>query len=331
MHTMLNAAIVGLGRWGRNLVDSVQVGGTPKGTAIRFTHGVARTPAKAEDYAAIQGLTLSDDLDTALSDPDLGGIVLATPHDQHAAQIEAASAAGKHVFVEKPLTMSKQTAVQAVDAAQRAGVVLALGHNRRFLKAMAELKRLVVDGELGTIVHVEGNFTGNFGFDYKAGMWRADERGASGAMTAMGIHIVDGFIHLAGPIEAVRCTAIRRAIEVDMADAVSLHVQFVSGASGFLSTLLASPRFRRFQVFGTQGWAQMRGHHTLDICAADASIETQSFDDEDGLREELEAFAIAAQGGASYPLPLDQAIHGVAVLEAAMQSYEADGALTPVG
>jgi predicted dehydrogenase len=327
---MLQAAIVGLGRWGQNLVDSVQENGVPKGSAIRFTKGITRTPAKAVEYAAAQALDLSDDLDSALSDADLDAVVLATPHDQHAAQIEAVSAAGKHVFVEKPLTLSKQSAERAAAATTRAGVVLALGHNRRFLQAMVELKRLVDVDELGTVVHVEGNFTGNFGFNYKHGMWRAEESGATGAMTAMGIHIVDGFIHLAGPIEAVRCTAVHRAIEVDMADAVSLHVQFESGASGFLSTLLASPRFRRFQVFGTKGWAQMRGHHTLDVCGADAEVETQSFDDADGLREELEAFAAAVEGGPAYPIPLDQAVHGIAVLEAAMKSYAADGALTAV-
>jgi len=327
---MLNAAIVGLGRWGRNLVNSVQTDGTPKGEAIRFTRGITRTLANAADYAAAQQLVLSNNLGDALADPDIDGLVFATPHAQHADQIRAASAAGKHIFVEKPLSLTSASAEEAVADAQRGSVVLALGHNRRFLQSMGELKRLIDEGQLGTIVHVEGNFSGTFGFDYEPGMWRAEERGASGAMTAMGIHIVDGFIHLAGPIEVVRCTSIRRAISVDMADAVSVHVQFASGASGFLSTLLASPRFRRFQVFGTEGWAQMRGHHTLDVCANDSTVEIYSFNDEDGLREELEAFAKAAMGGAPYPLPLDQAIHGIAVFEAAMLSSRANGAPTKV-
>lgn len=323
---MLNAAIVGLGRWGRKLVDSVQTGGVPEGAALRFTHAVARTPANAEAYARGQKLALSGDFDEALADPDIGGVVLATPHDQHVRQIEAASAAGKHVFVEKPLALTRAGAERAVAAARRAGVVLALGHNRRFLSSMRELKRLAAAGELGTIVHAEGNFTGTFGFDYRPGMWRAEERGASGAMSAMGIHVVDGLIHLVGPVEAVRCTAVRRAIAVDMADAVSLHLEFACGASGFLSTLLASPRFRRFQLFGTRGWAQMRGHHKLDICTADAAVETRTFDDGDGLREELEAFAAAAAGGPAYPLPLPEAVHGIAVFEAALRSAAADGA-----
>ena len=323
---MLDAAIVGLGRWGRKLVDSVQTGGVPEGATLRFTHAVARTPANAEAYARGQKLALSGDFDEALADPGIGGVVLATPHDQHVRQVEAASAAGKHVFVEKPLALTRTGAERAVAAARRAGVVLALGHNRRFLSSMRELKRLAAGGELGTIVHAEGNFTGTFGFDYRPGMWRAEERGASGAMSAMGIHVVDGLIHLVGPVEAVRCTAVRRAIAVDMADAVSLHLEFACGASGFLSTLLASPRFRRFQLFGTRGWAQMRGHHKLDICTADAAVETRTFDDGDGLREELEAFAAAAAGGPAYPLPLPEAVHGIAVFEAALRSAAADGA-----
>lgn len=87
---MINAAVVGLGRWGRNLVDCTQ-GKTDK---IRFTMGVVRTPDKARDYARSQGLTLVSDYAQALADPAIDAVVLATPHTQHGDQILAGLRAG---------------------------------------------------------------------------------------------------------------------------------------------------------------------------------------------------------------------------------------------
>ena len=103
---MINAAVVGLGRWGRNLVDCTQ-GKTDK---IRFATGVARTPDKARDYARSQSLTLVSDYAQALADPAIDAVVLATPHTQHGDQVLAGLRAGKHVFTDKPFTLTKASA-----------------------------------------------------------------------------------------------------------------------------------------------------------------------------------------------------------------------------
>src|SRR5687768_7257066 len=113
---MINAAIVGLGRWGQNLVNSVQ----GKSDKIRFTTGVLRHPGNAREYAQRQGLTLQSDLDKVLADPAIDAIVLATPHTVHARQIAKAVKAGKPVFTEKPFTLTLNDATQAVRAAARA-------------------------------------------------------------------------------------------------------------------------------------------------------------------------------------------------------------------
>src|SRR5688572_30955399 len=98
---MINAAIVGLGRWGQNLVNSVQ----GKSEVIRFIAGATRTVGKAEAYAREKGLALHDSYEKVLADPKVGAVILATPHTQHAAQVIAAAKAGKHVFTEKPLAL----------------------------------------------------------------------------------------------------------------------------------------------------------------------------------------------------------------------------------
>jgi predicted dehydrogenase len=140
---MLDAAIVGMGRWGRVLVDSVQ---GRNDSPIRFVTGCTGTPEKARDYAAQKGVRLVDGYDQVLADPAVKAVVLATPHGQHAAQVIAAARAGKHVFVEKPFTLSKTDAEAAVAACRDAGVVMALGHNRRFLPAVAQMKAMLAEG-----------------------------------------------------------------------------------------------------------------------------------------------------------------------------------------
>src|SRR5262245_47573051 len=115
---MINAAIVGLGRWGQNLVNSVH----DNSDAMRFVAGATRTVAKAADYAREKGFPLHDSYEKVLADPGIDAVVLATPHTQHASQIVAAAKAGKHVFTEKPLALDYASARAATRACAAAGV-----------------------------------------------------------------------------------------------------------------------------------------------------------------------------------------------------------------
>jgi predicted dehydrogenase len=318
---MLRAAIVGLGRWGQVLVNAVQEEGRPKGEYICFTCGIARTPLSASEFATRQKLRLGSDLGAALADPAIDAVVLATPHSQHAEQIAAAATAGKHVFCEKPLTLSKQSAEAAVRACERAGVVLALGHNRRFLPAMAELKSIVESDALGALLHIEGNMSGPGALSYAADRWRASaDESPAGGMTGMGIHVVDAMIHLLGEIASVQTQSFRRALAIEIDDTTSILLRFRNGCSGYLGTMAATAPTWRLHVFGSKGRAEMRNPTTIEITGLDGKTETRSFPETDIERAELEAFARAVTGEAPYPLPADQAVHGVAVLQAIVAS-----------
>jgi len=328
---MLNAAIIGLGRWGQLLVDSVQEGGQPKGGHIRFTRAVTRTPANAAAYADRQRLPVSADYASVLADPEIAAVVIATPHSRHADQIEAAAEAGKHVFVEKPMTLDRAGAERAVAACRAAGVVLAPGHNRRFLPSTQALKALIDGGVLGTILHVEGNFSGLLAFGYTAGNWRADAaENPAGGMAAMGIHMVDAITHLCGPIEAVRAQSLRRVLTIDTDDTTSALLRFADGMTGTLATITATPRLWRIQVFGSKGWAHVRAAEVMDVHLLDAQPETRTLPAVDIERAELEAFAAAVAGRAAYPITADEAVHGVAVFEAIVASAARQGDLVKV-
>jgi predicted dehydrogenase len=319
---MLDAAIVGMGRWGRVLVDSVQ----GKSEAIRFVAGATGTPANAAAYAAEKGITLHESYEAVLADPRVRAVVLASPHSQHAAQVIAAAKAGKHVFVEKPFTLTRAEAEAAVAAVRAAGVTMALGHNRRFLPATAKLKEMIAAGELGTLCHIEGNFSGPGALNYRPGMWRADRaESPAGGMGGMGIHMVDMFQHLCGPMAEVTVLSHARALENGLDDTTAMLIRFASGMSGNLTTLAATPRLWRVQVFGSKAWVEMWGQEKLVVGREGAPHEHIRFAATDIERAELEAFVAAATGGPPYPLSLEEAVHSSAVFEAIARGADQRG------
>jgi predicted dehydrogenase len=323
---MLRLGIAALGRWGRRLVDAVQGEGVAPSSHVRFTRAWTRTPANAHDYAARRGMVLVDSYEALLADPGIDAIVLATPHTRHPEEIIAAAAAGRPVFCEKPLALTRADAVRAVAACEAARVTLALGHNRRFLPAYAELSRLLREGELGQPLHVEGNFSGSFGLEYDSTVWRADPRETpAGGLTLMGIHVLDAMIGLAGPVEAVAAQSLRQVLRIELDDTTGGMLRFAGGASGYASTLTATARLWRLQLFGTRGWAHMLDHHLLEVGMIGAPVRRIEYPPVDAERRELEAFVRAAREGERYPVPLEEVVHGIAALEAFAASARGGG------
>jgi predicted dehydrogenase len=310
---MLDAAIVGMGRWGRVLVDSVQ---GKNDSPIRFVAGCTGTPEKARDYAAGKGIRLLGSYEEVVADPAVKAVVLATPHGQHAAQVIAAAKAGKHVFVEKPFTLSKADAEAAVAACREAGVVLALGHNRRFLPAVAEIKAMLAAGAIGTLLHVEGHFSGPGALAYKPGMWRADRAESPlGGMGGMGIHMVDMIINLAGRFREVTVKSHARVSQT-IDDTTAMLAVLESGATVGFATLSLTAPYRRVALFGSKGMLELVGHERLTFIPVEGEGFVKEHPKTDIEAAELTAFAAAVAGGAPYPLPVEEAIHGVAVFEA---------------
>src|SRR5947207_2810923 len=137
---MINAAIVGLGWWGKTLVEAVQ--GTSE--EIRFVAGATRTVTpEVQAFAAAQAFRLAPSYDALLADPAVQAVVLATPHSLHAQELAAAAAAGKHVFCEKPFALTRRDAEASVAAARQAGITLGLGYNRRFHPEMTKLRERI--------------------------------------------------------------------------------------------------------------------------------------------------------------------------------------------
>ncbi len=278
--------------------------------------GSTRSPDKARAWADEQRIRILPDFAAVLADPEVQAVVLATPHAQHAEQVIAAARAGKHVFIEKPFTLDRASAAAAVQACQDAGLVMALGHNRRFLPAVAQMKAMLADGSLGTLLHVDGQFSGPGARNYQPGMWRADRAESPlGGMGGMGIHMIDMIIHLAGRFRQVTVQS-HALVSQTIDDTTAMLGVLESGATVNFATLALTPSFWRVALYGTEGILVLQGHENLSFTPREGEPWVKTYPKTDIEAAELAAFAAAVAGGPAYPLPLDQAIHGVAVFEA---------------
>ena len=258
---MINAAMVGLGRWGQTVLNSIQ----GKSLRLRIVHGVTKEPELVRELAARHGFRLSTDLKDAIADPEVQAILLATPHSLHVEQVRMVAAAGKPVWCEKPLALTRAEAERAVAAVRAAGVPLGSGNNKRCFASMRELKRVVDSGEIGKVLHIEGHFS-NEHSTRVAGGWRDDPNESPGAgMTGAGLHVLDAFVNLAGPISYVDARSIAKKPPPDPRDVVAVLVEFAGGATGVMGTVRAAPMFWRCHVFGTDGSAEARGEDTLIV------------------------------------------------------------------
>ena len=340
---MIDAAIVGLGWWGRTLVESVQ----GSSDHIRFVAGATRTPSdETSRFVHMHQMKLSESYEAVLADPCVKAIVLATPHSMHARQVMAAARAGKHVFCEKPFALTRLEAESAVDAVCKARVTLGLGYNRRFHPEMTKLRQRIRSGDLGTVLHVEATMTFPNALTLSPEAWRAHrDETPCGGLTPMGVHAIDGMIDLCGPIASVYCQSTRRALAVDSDDTTSMLFRMKSGTSGYLGTMTATGPGFSFQVFGSNGSVRLEGMtHVAGASSEErrtrlfgacrfqpAKGAAQVWEAErlDVTRASLEAFAIAAQGGAAFPITLDEMMHGASVTEAVVRSA-ASGAVEKV-
>lgn len=314
---MLRAAICGAGHWGTRLIESVQ----GKSGKIRFVAAVTRDPAALKPLGKRFGLALTARYADVLADPAIDAVVLATPHSRHAAEIAAAAKARKHVFVEKPFTLTRASADSAIEACRSAGITLQVGFNRRYAPAYADMTRRIAAGEIGALRHLEGNFSGPPSYQIEPGNWRSNQvESPGGSMTARGCHVLDAMVHIAGLATEVVAVSERQQLCIDVDDTTSCLLRFAGGATGTLATLHAATRFYRIHAFGSKGALELRGDTGLDVFDLDGNVRRLSFEAVDKERAELEAFADAVAAKVRFVIAPEEIVNVVAGTEAVVAS-----------
>ncbi|WP_029581882.1 Gfo/Idh/MocA family protein [Bradyrhizobium sp. URHD0069] len=329
---MIRAAIVGLGWWGQTIANNLATS-----DVIKPILGIDPLEPMRAKGAAL-GLETSARFEDALARSDIDAVILCTPQDHHATQIEAAAKSGRHVFCEKPLCTTAEDAERAIAAIKKASVQLGIGHERRFEPAVIEMRKRFGDGEFGNALVLEGNFSQDKFLNLPPDNWRLSNTiNPVGPLSATGIHLVDLSISILGKPTQVWARLATLGSNFANGDTLSITIGFGSGATATLNAVLATPFMGRLALLGSKGWMEIRDRtHPesptgWDVTRAlrDRSPETAYYQPHPAVRDNLESFGRAALGKGSYPVPHDEMLSNVRTFEA-IQRSASSGRIEPV-
>jgi predicted dehydrogenase len=326
---LIRIAVVGLGWWGKQIVTCLA------GSArFRVVAAFDVNPEPVAAFAQEHGVPLADSYEAVLKPPDVDAVAVVTPHAEHEAQVLAAVAAGKEVFCEKPLALSAASAERMLEACAKAGRVLGIGHERRYEPAWEEMRGLVDSGTLGRPLLLDANFSHNLFRNVDPNNWRLSRENApAGAMTALGIHLTDMFVALAGAPARVSARTAGLMFTPPAQDFVAAEIDFANGTRARVTCLSSVPFYGRFTVIGDQGWVEVQEAGNVDKglpsmllhVDANGARTIERYEPTNTVLKNFEAWADAVEGRARYRFTAEQLLANVCVLEAIVRSADRDG------
>jgi len=314
----LRVACIGMGWWSDVLADAILRSGT-----LEIAACYTRSPDKRAAFAAKYGCRPAASYEAILADPEIEAIVNTTPNDVHLETTGAAAAAGKHVFLDKPIanTVSDGRAITAVCA--KAGIVLALGYQRRRENQFRWLRRQIDDGVFGKLVNAEANISRDRLGKIDLSSWRYQAAGMpGGVMLQIGIHYADVLDYLLGPIGAVSGQLARLVLPGDNPDVASLIFEHQNGALSTLNASYASAsEYYLMNIYGKEATAYFDMHNGLRLLkrGSDRPVSIQ-YETNDTIVEQLEEFAAAVRGHGKPEVGGAYATDSLAVIRAGVVS-----------
>lgn len=314
----LRVACIGMGWWSDVLADAIQRSGKLKITAC-FTRSAAKRLAFAQKY----GCRPAASYDEILADPSIEAIINTTPNDAHLETTRAAAQAGKHVFLDKPIANRVSEGQAITEACRKAGVVLALGYQRRRESHFRHVRAAIDAGAFGTLVNAEANISRDRLGKIDLSSWRYQASGMpGGVMLQIGIHYTDVLEYLLGSIVAVSGRSARLVLPGDNPDVASLLLEHENGAISTLNASYASAsEYYLMNVYGKEATAFYDMHGGLRMLKRGSeAVETVTCPKNDTFVEELEEFARAARGDGAPEMDGERATRSLAVVRAGILS-----------
>jgi predicted dehydrogenase len=320
----LRVASVGLGGWGGTLAE-----GAGRSGALEIVRCFDASEEARAAFSEKTGCRPASTLDEVLRDAEVEGVLIATPHSTHADIVCAAASAGKHIFIEKPFTLTVRDARRCIDAAEGAGRVLQVGHKRRWFGANRRIREMIAAGELGMVHQMEANYSRPSMQTPRAG-WRGDPAESPlGGMTGMGIHMVDLLHSFAGPVKRLAAFSKPLLGKSGLDDVTNIVFEFESGPLGYVGTSTVVPIHADVAVFGTgaAAWSEEDGAR-LFFQGRDEPLRRELQNDlGDGIAGELAHFARCIRKGERPDAGGAEGLEIVAVLEAVMESVRSGQAV----
>jgi predicted dehydrogenase len=314
----LRVACIGMGWWSDVLADAIQRSGKLKIVAC-----YTRSEQKRQAFAAKYGCKVAPGYDAVLNDRGIEAIINTTPNDAHLETTRAAAAAGKHVFLDKPIANTLADGRAIATACRNAGVVLALGYQRRRESHFRWIRRQIDDGVFGKLVNAESNISRDRAGKIDLNSWRYTAKGMpGGVMLQIGIHYTDVLEYLLGPITAVNGRFAQLVLPGDNPDVASLVLEHENGALSTLNASYASAsEYYLMNIYGKEASAYYDLHNGLRLLKRGSGSSTPVLcAKNDAFVEELEEFAAAVRGGGKPEMDGERATVSLAVIRAGIVS-----------
>lgn len=335
---MVKVGIVGLGRWAKVLSRSLT-----NSKAIKIVAGYSRSEEKRQAFTQEIGIPTVSDLQTMLRDPEIQGVILTVPNEQHLPVAIEVAKARKHIYTEKPIASTLEEGLEIAALQEKYGITVTVGHSARLMAGIRKIREAIDAGELGRVAFIEANFSNERALELTPKTWRwYKDRAPGGPLSQLAIHQFDVLRYLGGEIvEAGSMASKLSPVGAEVDDQSMTFVKFDDGKIGYVGSCWTSPGIFAVRVFGSKGLM----HYEIDFGTWDtpallhkssilyiqrgkdgyAKREEIKVPESDMFRTELEIFAECCRTGKPGELSAQNGNAAVAVVYAALKSIERNG------
>jgi len=314
----LRVACIGMGWWSDVLADAIT-----RSSKLKIVACFSRSEEKRQAFAKKYGCRTASSYTAILEDTEVEAIVNTTPNDAHLETTRQAARAGKHVFLDKPIANSVSDGRAITEVCRRAGVVLALGYQRRRESHFRWIKKQIDGGAFGRLVNAEANISRDRLGQVDLSSWRYTAAGMpGGVMLQIGVHYADVLDYLIGPIKAVSGRFAQLVLPGDNPDVASLVFEHENGALSTLNASYASAsEYYLMNIYGKEATAYYDLHRGLSLLKrGEKKPVAVACEKNDTFVEELEEFAAAVRGGPPPEVGGEYATTSLAVIRAGIVS-----------
>jgi predicted dehydrogenase len=330
--------IIGLGRWAKVLTRAAQ-----KSDKLKIVSGYSRTEEKREAFAREFDVAAAPDMKTMLSDPEIEGVVLTVPNEQHLPVAAEVAKAGKHVYTEKPIASTLEEGLEIAALQADYGVTVTVGHSARLMAGIRNIRERIDAGELGRVAMIEANFSNERALELTPQTWRwYKDRAPGGPLSQLAIHMFDIVHYLGGEVmEASSMASKLSPVGAEVDDQSQTLLKFADGKVGYVGSCWTSPGVFAVRVFGSKGLM----HYEIDFGVWDTPADIHKSStlyiqrgkdgygkrevlkdaESDMFRAELEMFAESCRSGKANELNADNGNAAVAIVYAALRSIDLNG------
>ena len=341
--SLVNIGIVGLGRWARVLTNAAK-----QSRKLKIIAGHSRSVENRQSFSEEFNIKTYDTIEEMLGNPNIEGVIITVPNEQHYPVAEKIAAAGKHVYTEKPISNTLEDGLRMERLQQKHDIVMVVGHSARLLKGVTIIKKFIDSEEIGRLCFVESNFSNERALTLSPDTWRwYRKRAPGGPLSQLAIHQFNILHYLGGEIDSVSSIASKLSpVGAEVDDQSMTTIKFKNGALGYVGSSWTSPGIFSVRAFCQNGLI----HHELDFSSWDnpdnlhksSSLYIQRGIDGFGLKEELsippgnmfldelEIFAAACRSKKIDQLTAHDGNVAVAVVMAALKSIDESGRLISV-